>query len=148
FALASVLGVGEGHLLHRKTRRVGSGDFAKIRKSFSEFPYEPFRYRVCLVILSQVDQVFTLAVLEALLDFSAAHATMLFLKLPLDGVRNDQIFQARLPFDFVYTDDRPLWEVDQSLCIYRQLGRKMVRLRAVSVAAGASPTTRTPTRSR
>lgn len=100
------------------------------------------------MILSQVDQVFTLAVLEALLDFSAAHATVLFLKLPLDGVRNDQIFQARLPFDFVYTDDRPLWEVDQPLCIYRQLGGKMVRLEAVSVAAGASPTTRRPTQSR
>ncbi|GBC58892.1 hypothetical protein PSNTI_43920 [Stutzerimonas stutzeri] len=38
FALAGILGVGEGHLLHRKTRRVESGDFAKIRKSFSEFP--------------------------------------------------------------------------------------------------------------
>ncbi|WP_209245185.1 hypothetical protein, partial [Pseudomonas aeruginosa] len=37
-ALACVLGVGEGHLLHRKTQRVESGHFAKIRKSSSEFP--------------------------------------------------------------------------------------------------------------
>ncbi|WP_218575971.1 hypothetical protein, partial [Pseudomonas tumuqii] len=38
-ALACVLGVGEGHLLHRKTQRVESGYFAKIRKSSSEFPW-------------------------------------------------------------------------------------------------------------
>ncbi|MNR17017.1 hypothetical protein D3C85_1336550 [compost metagenome] len=37
-ALACVLGVGTGHLLHRKTRRVESGYFAKIRKSSSAFP--------------------------------------------------------------------------------------------------------------
>ncbi len=37
-ALAGVLCVGEGHLLRRKTRRVESGYFAKIRKSSSEFP--------------------------------------------------------------------------------------------------------------
>ena len=38
FAFASVLGIGESHLLHRKTRRVESGYFAKIRKSSSELP--------------------------------------------------------------------------------------------------------------
>lgn len=38
-ALAGVLGVGEGHLLHRKNRRVESGYFAKTKKSCSEFPY-------------------------------------------------------------------------------------------------------------
>jgi hypothetical protein len=31
-ALAGVLGVGKGHLLHRKTHRVESGYFANIRK--------------------------------------------------------------------------------------------------------------------
>jgi len=38
FWFTGVLGVGEGYLLHRKTRRVESGDFAKIRQSSSEFP--------------------------------------------------------------------------------------------------------------
>jgi hypothetical protein len=38
FADAGVLGIGESHLLHRKTRRVEFGYFAKIRKSSSEFP--------------------------------------------------------------------------------------------------------------
>ena len=37
-AFAGVLGIGEGHLLHREPRRVESGYFAKIRKSSSEFP--------------------------------------------------------------------------------------------------------------
>ncbi|MFH1271984.1 MAG: hypothetical protein ABIJ49_03950, partial [Pseudomonadota bacterium] len=37
-ALASVLGVGEGHLLHRETRRVGSGYFAKSESLFQSFP--------------------------------------------------------------------------------------------------------------
>jgi hypothetical protein len=37
-ALAGVLGVGEGHLLHRDTQEGACGHFAKIRKSFSEFP--------------------------------------------------------------------------------------------------------------
>ncbi|MDP5587524.1 hypothetical protein P3785_31820, partial [Pseudomonas aeruginosa] len=37
-ALAGVLGIGEGHLLHRKTQRVASRYFAKNWKSFSEFP--------------------------------------------------------------------------------------------------------------
>lgn len=37
-ALAGVLGIGEGHLLHQKTRWVAFGYFAKIRKSFSDCP--------------------------------------------------------------------------------------------------------------
>jgi hypothetical protein len=37
-ALASVLGVGEGHLLHRETRWVGSRYFAKSESLFQSFP--------------------------------------------------------------------------------------------------------------
>ncbi|WP_294284707.1 hypothetical protein, partial [Pseudomonas sp.] len=36
-ALASVLGVGEGHLLHRETRWVGSRYFAKSESLFQSF---------------------------------------------------------------------------------------------------------------
>jgi len=35
-ALGGVLGVGEGHLLHRETQRVESGHFARIRRSSSD----------------------------------------------------------------------------------------------------------------
>ncbi|MGP5976917.1 hypothetical protein ACTX06_30515, partial [Pseudomonas aeruginosa] len=37
-ALAGVLGVGEGHLLHRKALRVKSADFAKSGSLFQSFP--------------------------------------------------------------------------------------------------------------
>ncbi|MBW6125499.1 hypothetical protein KZ843_21720, partial [Pseudomonas aeruginosa] len=37
-ALASVLGVGEGHLLHRETRWAGSRYFAKSESLFQSFP--------------------------------------------------------------------------------------------------------------
>ncbi|HHD2453986.1 TPA: hypothetical protein ACN1KU_005445, partial [Klebsiella pneumoniae] len=37
-ALASVLGVGEGHLLHRETRWVGARYFAKSESLFQSFP--------------------------------------------------------------------------------------------------------------
>src|SRR5690606_16804589 len=37
-ALAGVLGVGKGHLLHRDTRRIKSGYSAKLRAPSSEFP--------------------------------------------------------------------------------------------------------------
>ncbi|MBN0995588.1 hypothetical protein JTM47_28295, partial [Pseudomonas aeruginosa] len=37
-ALAGVLGVGESHLLHRATRRVGSGYFAKSGSLLQSFP--------------------------------------------------------------------------------------------------------------
>ena len=37
-ALAGILGVGEGHLLHRKARRVKSADFAKSGSLFQSFP--------------------------------------------------------------------------------------------------------------
>ncbi|MBU2154477.1 MAG: enhanced serine sensitivity protein SseB C-terminal domain-containing protein, partial [Gammaproteobacteria bacterium] len=40
-ALASVLGVGEGHLLHRETRWVGSRYFAKSESLFQSFPNYP-----------------------------------------------------------------------------------------------------------
>ncbi|MGV8640482.1 hypothetical protein ACV35T_13270, partial [Pseudomonas aeruginosa] len=36
-ALAGVLGVGEGHLLHRKALRVKSADFAKSGSLFQSF---------------------------------------------------------------------------------------------------------------
>ncbi|MFP7906585.1 hypothetical protein, partial [Pseudomonas aeruginosa] len=36
--LAGVLGVGEGHLLHRKALRVKSADFAKSGSLFQSFP--------------------------------------------------------------------------------------------------------------
>ncbi|MBW6126657.1 hypothetical protein KZ843_27705, partial [Pseudomonas aeruginosa] len=39
-ALASVLGVGEGHLLHRETRWAGSRYFAKSESLFQSFPKE------------------------------------------------------------------------------------------------------------
>ncbi|WP_227495326.1 hypothetical protein, partial [Pseudomonas aeruginosa] len=39
-ALAGVLGVGEGHLLHRKALRVKSADFAKSGSLFQSFPSE------------------------------------------------------------------------------------------------------------
>ncbi|MCV0062969.1 hypothetical protein KUC69_31740, partial [Pseudomonas aeruginosa] len=39
-ALAGVLGVGEGHLLHRKALRVKSADFAKSGSLFQSFPKE------------------------------------------------------------------------------------------------------------
>ncbi|MBG6505170.1 hypothetical protein I5I77_05295, partial [Pseudomonas aeruginosa] len=41
-ALAGVLGVGEGHLLHRKALRVKSADFAKSGSLFQSF------LRLCL----------------------------------------------------------------------------------------------------
>ncbi|KSN30217.1 hypothetical protein APA76_08645 [Pseudomonas aeruginosa] len=41
-ALASVLGVGEGHLLHRETRWVGSRYFAKSESLFQSFPKQQF----------------------------------------------------------------------------------------------------------
>jgi sulfate transport system substrate-binding protein len=41
-ALASVLGVGEGHLLHRETRWVGSRYFAKSESLFQSFPKVSF----------------------------------------------------------------------------------------------------------
>ncbi|MCV6104072.1 hypothetical protein, partial [Pseudomonas aeruginosa] len=37
-ALAGVLGVGEGHLLHRETRATGSAYFTRFGKSFSDHP--------------------------------------------------------------------------------------------------------------
>jgi hypothetical protein len=42
-ALASVLGVGEGHLLHRETRWVGSRYFAKSESLFQSFPNYYFK---------------------------------------------------------------------------------------------------------
>ncbi|MFV0927065.1 hypothetical protein, partial [Pseudomonas palmensis] len=42
-ALASVLGVGEGHLLHRETRWVGSRYFAKSESLFQSFLREKRR---------------------------------------------------------------------------------------------------------
>ncbi|WP_228778799.1 hypothetical protein, partial [Pseudomonas aeruginosa] len=41
-ALASVLGVGEGHLLHRETRWAGSRYFAKSESLFQSFPKADF----------------------------------------------------------------------------------------------------------
>ncbi|MDZ4302618.1 MAG: hypothetical protein U1C13_13370, partial [Pseudomonas sp.] len=51
-ALASVLGVGEGHLLHRETRWVGSRYFAKSESLFQSFPstallYNKKEYNFC-----------------------------------------------------------------------------------------------------
>ncbi|WP_204372572.1 hypothetical protein, partial [Pseudomonas aeruginosa] len=51
-ALAGVLGVGEGHLLHRKALRVKSADFAKSGSLFQSFlrqyPSEALRHwRAC-----------------------------------------------------------------------------------------------------
>ncbi|WP_222934101.1 hypothetical protein, partial [Pseudomonas lundensis] len=43
-ALASVLGVGEGHLLHRETRWVGSRYFAKSESLFQSFPKGKFTF--------------------------------------------------------------------------------------------------------
>ncbi|WP_220474672.1 hypothetical protein, partial [Pseudomonas aeruginosa] len=42
-ALAGVLGVGEGHLLHRKALRVKSADFAKSGSLFQSFLKTQFR---------------------------------------------------------------------------------------------------------
>ncbi|MGP5975066.1 hypothetical protein ACTX06_19535, partial [Pseudomonas aeruginosa] len=42
-ALAGVLGVGEGHLLHRKALRVKSADFAKSGSLFQSFPNCSYR---------------------------------------------------------------------------------------------------------
>ncbi|MGP5976831.1 hypothetical protein ACTX06_33235, partial [Pseudomonas aeruginosa] len=44
-ALAGVLGVGEGHLLHRKALRVKSADFAKSGSLFQSFPRGARRIR-------------------------------------------------------------------------------------------------------
>ncbi|MCC0512916.1 hypothetical protein LJG08_07720, partial [Pseudomonas aeruginosa] len=44
-ALAGVLGVGEGHLLHRKALRVKSADFAKSGSLFQSFPSLLWRSR-------------------------------------------------------------------------------------------------------
>ncbi|MFP7909586.1 hypothetical protein, partial [Pseudomonas aeruginosa] len=42
---AGVLGVGEGHLLHRKALRVKSADFAKSGSLFQSFPKDPITHQ-------------------------------------------------------------------------------------------------------
>ncbi|MBG5709151.1 hypothetical protein I5E62_30720, partial [Pseudomonas aeruginosa] len=47
-ALAGVLGVGEGHLLHRKALRVKSADFAKSGSLFQSFPKDKSAFIILL----------------------------------------------------------------------------------------------------
>ncbi|WP_222938135.1 hypothetical protein, partial [Pseudomonas gessardii] len=54
-ALASVLGVGEGHLLHRETRWVGSRYFAKSESLFQSFPFS-FTFDINVLPCLQVEQ--------------------------------------------------------------------------------------------